>query len=192
MKTRVATEADVDSIVRVINAAFKVERFFIDRDRIDTDKVRALLKSGTFLVTEDCGRMTACVYVELRGDRAYFGLLAVDPSEQKRGLGKAMIEAVENHARAAGCRFMDMRIVNLRTELPPFYRKLGYIETGTEPFKGDVVPTLPCHFVNMTKRLDCSDNRAAETQQGCLGGTSEEGSSLGNSGVSDGTSKRES
>ncbi len=153
MKTRVAIRADVDSIVRVINAAFRVERFFIDRDRTDADKIRALLKTGVFLVAEDARRMIACVYLELRGDRAYFGLLAVDPSCQKRGVGKDMVAVVEDYARAAGCRFMDMRIVDLRAELPPFYRRLGYVETGTEPFKADSEPKIPAHFINMSKPL---------------------------------------
>jgi predicted N-acetyltransferase YhbS len=153
MNTRVATEADVGSIAHLINAAFRVERFFIDRDRTDPDKISALLKTGVFLVAEDAERMIACVYVEPRGERAYFGLLAVEPSHQKKGVGRNMVAAVENYARAAGCRFMDMRIVDLRAELPPFYRRLGYVETGTEPFKADVEPKIPAHFINMSKPL---------------------------------------
>jgi predicted N-acetyltransferase YhbS len=153
MNTRTATAADADGIAALINAAFRVERFFIDRDRTDPDKIRVLLKTGAFLVTEDAGRMIGCVYVELRGERAYFGLLAVDPSRQKKGIGKNMVAVVEEYARAAGCRFMDMRIVDLRAELPPFYRRLGYVETGTEPFKGDAEPKIPAQFINMSKPL---------------------------------------
>lgn len=153
MDTRTATAADADAITDLINAAFRGERFFIDRDRTDPDKIHALLKAGAFLVAEDAGRMTACVYVELRGDRAYFGLLAVDPSCQKKGVGKNMVAVVEDYARAAGCRFMDMRLVNLRAELPPFYQRLGYVETGTEPFEADAEPKIPAHFINMSKSL---------------------------------------
>jgi predicted N-acetyltransferase YhbS len=153
MNTRAATAADAEAIAGLINAAFRVERFFIDRDRTDPDKIRALLKSGVFLVAEDADQMTACVYVELRGERAYFGLLAVDPSRQKKGVGKNMVAVVEEYARAAGCRFMDMRIVDLRAELPPFYRRLGYVETGTEPFKGEGEPKIPAQFINMSKPL---------------------------------------
>jgi predicted N-acetyltransferase YhbS len=153
MNTRTATVADAEAIAGLINAAFRVERFFIDRDRTDIDKIRALLKTGVFLVAEDARRMTACVCVELRGDRAYFGLLAVDPSCQKKGVGKSMVIAVENYARAAGCRFMDMRLVDLRAELPPFYQRLGYVETGTEPFKADAEPRIPARFINMSKSL---------------------------------------
>jgi hypothetical protein len=46
---------------------------------------------------------------------------------------------------------MDLRIVNLRADLPPFYRRLGYVETGTEPFAADAKPSQPCHFIKMSK-----------------------------------------
>ena len=71
-----------------------------------------------------------------------------------------MVEEAEDYARAAGCEFMDLRIVNLRAELPPFYRRLGYVETGTEPFAADAEPSQPCHFINMSKPLGTA--RAAE------------------------------
>jgi hypothetical protein len=48
---------------------------------------------------------------------------------------------------------MDLRIVNLREELPPFYRRLGYVETGTAPFPEEIKSKLPCHFVLMSKPL---------------------------------------
>jgi len=154
VKTRLATEADADAISALVNAAFKVERFFIDRDRIDPGKVREMLRTGKYLLAEDNGALIACVYVELRGQRAYFGLLGVDPSRQGQGLGRKMVEEAEDYARAAGCEFMDLRIVNLRAELPPFYRRLGYVETGTEPFAADAAPSRPCHFITMSKPLE--------------------------------------
>jgi len=41
----------------------------------------------------------------------------------------------------------------LRTELPPFYQRRGYVETGTTPFVEDVPTKIPCHFINMSKPL---------------------------------------
>lgn len=46
---------------------------------------------------------------------------------------------------------MDLRVVNLREELPAFYRWLGYVEDGTEEFPPSEVTKLPCHFIRMTK-----------------------------------------
>jgi hypothetical protein len=62
--------------------------FLIDRDRIDPGKVREMLRNGKYLLAEDDGALIACVYVELRGQRAYFGLLGVDPMRQGQGLGR--------------------------------------------------------------------------------------------------------
>jgi ribosomal protein S18 acetylase RimI-like enzyme len=67
------------------------------------------------------GDSRVCVYVELRGDRGYFGMLSVDPSRQGRGVGRRLIDR-GRYARANGCTAMDIRVVNLRTSLPPFYR----------------------------------------------------------------------
>lgn len=151
MTVRLANPSEAELIVRVINAAFgPAESFFIDGDRIDLPQVNAFFEQGVFFVTEDLG---GCVYVELRGDRAYFGLLSVDPSRQGGGIGKRLVSAAEEYARARGCRHMDLRVVNLREELPPFYRSLGYEETGTEEFHPDPPTKLPCHFISMSKPL---------------------------------------
>jgi GNAT superfamily N-acetyltransferase len=153
LTTRFAADADAEAIAELVNAAFKVERFFIDGDRINPGKIHEMLGTGKYLLAEESGALIACVYVEIRGQGAYFGLLGVDPSRQGKGLGRKMVEEAESYARAAGCEFMDLRIVNLRTELPPFYRRLGYVETGTEPFAADAKPSQPCHFIKMSKPL---------------------------------------
>ena len=91
LKTRFAAEADAEAISALVNAAFKVERFFIDRDRINPGQVREMLSTGKYLLAENNGALIACVYVELRGKRAYFGLLGVDPSRQGQDLGRKMV-----------------------------------------------------------------------------------------------------
>ena len=48
---------------------------------------------------------------------------------------------------------MDIHIVNLRTELLPYYKKLGYVESGHLPFSDPSLASRPCHFVVMTKLL---------------------------------------
>ena len=151
MTVRHANLAEAHAIVGVINAAFNpAERFFIDGDRIDLPQVQGFFDRGLFLVTDD---LSGCVYIELRGDRAYFGLLSVDPTRQGGGIGKRLVAAAEEYAQSHGCRHMDLRVVNLRTELPPFYRSLGYAETGTEEFHPDPPTKLPCHFISMSKSL---------------------------------------
>jgi GNAT superfamily N-acetyltransferase len=150
---RVASLADTEALVRLINAAFRVELPFIDGDRIDADGVRSYMAKGKFLVAEDAASLAGCVYVELRGDRGYLGLLGVDPPRQGTGLGRKLMEAAEHYFREAGCRTIDLRIVSARTRLPAFYCHLGYLETGTAPFAPDVPAKVPCHYILMSKSI---------------------------------------
>jgi ribosomal protein S18 acetylase RimI-like enzyme len=151
---RPALSADADSLVRLINAAFRVEQPFIKGDRIDAEGVRSYMAKGKFLVAEDSTALAACVYVELRGDRGYLGLLGVDPLRQGTGLGRKMMDAAENYFREAGCQAVDLRVISARTPLPAFYRHLGYLEIGTAPFAPDVPVKVPCHYILMSKTLD--------------------------------------
>ncbi len=154
IRTRTADPADAENISHLVNAAFRPERFFIDADRTNPDKVQALLPKGKFLLAEEDGVLVGCIYVEVRGERGYFGLLAVDPARQRAGMGSRLIDAAEDYCRAAGCRFMDLTIVNLRKELPGYYRNRGYVENGTLPFPSDQhPPKMPCHLVKMSKPL---------------------------------------
>jgi GNAT superfamily N-acetyltransferase len=154
MTVRTAVPADAVNITNVINAAFRIaEGFFVDGPRISQAEVEELLVKGSFLLAEADDKLSGCVYVELRDERSYLGLLSVDPSCQKSGLGSVLMVEAENYCREHGARFMDIYIVNLREELPAFYRRRGYVENGTTPFPDDVPTKAPCHFINMTKPL---------------------------------------
>ena len=151
---RLAVVADAEKITNIINAAFHiVEGFFIDGPRIDQAEVEQLLDKGAFLLAEAGDKLNGCVYVELRGERSYLGLLSVDPTCQRGGLGSLLMSEAEKYCRERGSRFMDILIVNLRTDLPAFYQRRGYFENGTAPFPADVVTKIPCHFINMSKAL---------------------------------------
>lgn len=152
---RVATEADAGAIARVVNAAFAVEAFFKQGERTSAGQVCEMMRAGVFLVVDDAhGVPMACAYVSIRGETGYLGMLSVDPVAQGRGLGRLLTEAAESRCRAAGCRVAEIHVVNLREELPGFYRRLGFIETGaTLPFPEDEETTRPCHFLVMTKSI---------------------------------------
>jgi predicted N-acetyltransferase YhbS len=151
---RIATAADAPQITAVINAAFRIaEGFFIDGNRISQAEVEESLTKGAFLLTETDGKLNGCVYVEMRGERSYLGLLSVDPTSQQSGLGSQLMNEAERHCRERGSTWMDILIVSLREELPAFYQRRGYVESGTTPFPADVPTKVPCHFINMSKPL---------------------------------------
>jgi len=151
---RVAEFADVPQITAVINAAFRIaEEFFIDGNRITQAEVEESLAKGAFLLAEVNGKLNGCVYVELRGERSYLGLLSVDPTCQQSGLGSRLMLEAEKYCRERGSRGMDILIVSLREDLPSFYQRRGYVASGTTPFPPDVPTKIPCHFINMSKSL---------------------------------------
>lgn len=153
LNLRLGEPADVPSIARLVNDAFRSERFFIDADRTNSEKVMALLQTGKFLLLFDGDVLTGCVYAELRGERGYFGLLAVDTKRQRLGLGGRLIAAAEDYCRSAGCRFMDLTFVNVRKELPGYYGRFGYVENGTLPFPPEQIAKIPVHLVRMSRPL---------------------------------------
>jgi hypothetical protein len=48
---------------------------------------------------------------------------------------------------------MQIRVLNHRTELPPFYEKLGYTIAGVEEVEQVPSAKLPYHFIVMEKEL---------------------------------------
>jgi GNAT superfamily N-acetyltransferase len=150
---RIATDQDADELVRLINAAFEVERPIFGGDRIDLPGVLAYMRKGKFLVAEEIGRLIGCVYGELRGESGYVGLLSVDPVRQGKGFGRALIEAVEDCFRQSGCSRVELRVVSARTPLSRFYRHLGYEQAGTEALPAELKTNVPCYFQYMTKAI---------------------------------------
>lgn len=154
MTIREAGVGDVAALVAIVNAAFRVEAFFKTGDRTDADDIRARMRRGRFLIAEDeNGDMAGAVFVAMRGHTGYFGMLSIDPSRQGQGLGTRLTKLAEDACREAGCTQMEIEVVNLRAELPPYYRRLGYVERGTRPFPDAEQTSRPCHFIVMDKTL---------------------------------------
>jgi GNAT superfamily N-acetyltransferase len=149
LPARVASPCDVPEIVRVTNAAYVVESFFITGTRTDDDEVRRLIAQpqSAFFVVDDparAGRLRASVYVETVGGAGYFAMLAVDPPHQGSGLARLLMHVIEDHCRAAGCSRIDFDMTNLREELPAFYAKFGFVQVGTAEMGDRHKLTQPC------------------------------------------------
>ncbi len=142
-------------MARLINFSFKVEKF-IEGERTDEAELLDRMNKGAFLLgCDEAGELAAAVYVEVRGVRGYFGMLAVHPERQGSGLGRKMVEAAEEFCRDKGCTAMDLTVLSLRPELPPIYRKLGYLESGVEEFRPSrpLKPGVKCHCIVMSKTV---------------------------------------
>jgi len=155
LTVRLATAADAEELILLINSAFAIEEF-LEGTRTDAERLAANLQQGTILVAEDDARQfVACVYMEARGLRGYLGQLAVAPARQGTGLARRLVEAAEERLRQQGCQAVDISVLSLRPELLPLYRRFGFVETGTEAF---AYPRTfksgePCHCISMSKPL---------------------------------------
>ena len=156
-QVRVATSEDTAEVVRVINLAYRVEDFFVNGNRTDTADVAARMRDpdGMILVVdaEDGGSLAGAVCVDVHDGRGHFAMLSVDPAHQGKGLARLLISAIEDHCRTAGCHSLDIEVVNLREELPPFYEAFGFLPSGLAEFNNPAKLTREAHLVRMTKSL---------------------------------------
>ena len=153
LEIRLAVASDVAAIVRIVNLAYQVEAFFIEGERTDAAEIGRLLARGAFLVAERHGAMVGSVFVEDRGDHGYIGLVSVEPALQSAGIGRVLMDAAERRCSDAGHPRVELLVVDLRSELPPWYRRLGYRVVATRPFPAGAPIRRPCAFLVMSKRL---------------------------------------
>lgn len=145
---------DVARVTQLINRAFEVEAFFAVGDRTSDAQISAKLKVGVFFLAEIRDRLVGCVHAEHRENgRGYISMLAVDPVYQGTGIGRRLMRIAEQHCLQAHCTEVLITVINLRTELRPFYNRLGYVEHGTAPYSDAHRATQPVHFIVMRKPL---------------------------------------
>jgi len=150
---RIARANDAEAVAHLVNMAFLVEQFFIERDRTNPSTVRSLMEGGSFLLAEDGSQLVGCVHFELKGDRGYFGMLSIDPGRQGMGVGRQLVDEVEKRFREAGCRYSDLKIVDVRTELHELYQRWGYADAGTAVYDDPTPTKIPVHFILMSKSI---------------------------------------
>ena len=68
--------------------------------------------------------------LEYDGDAGKVGAIVVDERHRRRGIGEALMAAVEEEARRRGCVLLFLTTAERRKEAHAFYRRLGLEETG--------------------------------------------------------------
>ena len=168
---------DAAAVMRVTNLAFQADTFFKKReywDRFDLATVEGMMASerGVFLLWEEQQEVVGSIYVdwdalnEGKQQRlvGHISAVSVLPSFGRRGLGKALVRAAEEHLLhvASACKAssvaMEMGVINLRKDLFPFYEQQGYVTAGEmRPNNAElariVLPELDVCCVRMTKEL---------------------------------------
>jgi ribosomal protein S18 acetylase RimI-like enzyme len=159
-----ASAADAPALKTLLEAAYRGdsarqgwnhEADILDDERVASGEVEALLAdpSVTILTARDGEALIGCVAVT-RKDEAlgYLGMLCVLPTLQSGGLGRRLLDAAEDHARALGLTAMEMTVIDSRASLIAWYERRGYGFTGERrPFP--VLRDPPVNFVVLEKPL---------------------------------------
>lgn len=130
---RVATLADVTSLVPMINEAYLREAWLLPAPRTTEETLAGEIEDAAtrVIVAEAQGLLAGCIRVRLNGEEAWFGLLAAALPFQGRGLASLLIAEAEALARHEGCASMRLDCAE-ELGLPPYYASLGYMIASRE------------------------------------------------------------
>jgi len=124
---RRATADDLPAIRAVIHAAYA--RYLTRMGKPPAPMLRDYgpsVQAGTTWVTGS--PVTAVLTLDPREDHLYVENVAVDPSAQGRGLGRALMEFAEQEAARRGLTRMALVTHEAMTENQAIYARLGYVE----------------------------------------------------------------
>ncbi|MBO8173383.1 MAG: GNAT family N-acetyltransferase [Bacillaceae bacterium] len=82
--------------------------------------------SELVMVAEQDEQVIGVIVGTIDGDRAYFYRLAVHPDYQKQGVGKKLVDALEERFRQKGVKNVFIMINQDNRKVIPFYSSLGY------------------------------------------------------------------
>ncbi|WP_413558908.1 GNAT family N-acetyltransferase [Bdellovibrio sp. HCB209] len=167
-----ADESHVEDLVELVNSAYRgdsskkgwtTEADLLDGQRVDEDGILDNIEreGSVILIAEDddTGKVLGCVHLEDHKGKCYLGMLTVDPTLQKHGIGKMLIQESEAFAQFWGCTHIYMTVITVRTELIKWYEKHGFKNTGEKkPFPyGDERFGIPkvdnLEFVVLEKKI---------------------------------------
>jgi GNAT superfamily N-acetyltransferase len=143
VEVRNATEADLERIVELFEHGALVEG---KEDPADLSPYRAALSEvaqgpGRVLVAEVGGEVVGvCQLIVFRHLQARGGRCAevesvhVHPDRRGQGIGRVLMAAALDEARALGCYRLQLTSNNARPEAHRFYRRLGF-EASHHGFK---------------------------------------------------------
>jgi len=138
---RRATASDVPAIVILVERAYRgepsragwtTEAELLDGQRTDPKEVEDLIASSRsqILVGLEGSSLLGSMALTDEGDALYFGMFAVEPTAQSKGVGRAMLDEAERIGRALKKERMRMTVIAQRPELLAWYERRGYRPSG--------------------------------------------------------------
>ena len=145
-------------LAALINDVYKVAEEGLWRDgwaRTDAAEMGELIAAGQVAVAELGGAPVGTVQIaDVDDDAAIFGMLAAAFDQRGAGVGRALVDFAEQHARERGKRVMQLELLVPRGRQHPskeflkgWYGRRGYRVTGTgamDELYPHLAPMLAC------------------------------------------------
>lgn len=165
----IVTATDIPALDKLVNSAYRggsskkgwtTEADLLDGLRTNPESLKKMIdEPGAIILkyADEKGILLACVYLKIKQDKLYLGMLTVSPELQSKGIGKQLLTAAEAYAKEKDCQKITMTVISVRHELIAWYERHGYRATGeTEPFPTDPefgFPKTPIHFIVLEKEV---------------------------------------
>jgi len=94
--------------------------------QMDAEELERKARSEILLAAFHGERLVGCAFASERPDCVYVGKLAVDPTLQRRGIARRLLEATDKLARASGRRFIELQTRIELTENHVTFAALGF------------------------------------------------------------------
>lgn len=139
---RQATAADIPALLAIWNPVIRDTLVTFNADEKTTEDLCAMIAARpAFLVADKgAGPLGFATYSQFRGGIGYRytmeHTIILEPAARGRGLGRALMAAVEDHARAGGARSIFAGVSAANPEGRAFHAALGYGETAILPAVG--------------------------------------------------------
>ncbi|MDP1663988.1 MAG: GNAT family N-acetyltransferase [Methylobacter sp.] len=137
-----AEKQDAGRIAALVNSAYRgessqqgwtTEADLLAGRRTETKEILSLISSddSMFLLCKAEAELIGSVHLQKQGELVCFGMLAVSPSLQGKGIGKQLLLAAELTAQQTWAVSKSaMSVISCRSELIAFYERRGYRRTG--------------------------------------------------------------
>jgi GNAT superfamily N-acetyltransferase len=108
---------------------------------------------GRLLVALDSGKLVGCACLRLQhAEFAELKRMYVRPCNRRKGIGRALVEALTTEARTSGATTLRLDSARFMTEAHALYRSLGFVEIP--PYAESEIPeAFRDHWIFMERAL---------------------------------------
>jgi ribosomal protein S18 acetylase RimI-like enzyme len=90
-------------------------------------------RTSVLVAEDDTGAVIGCAFSSLQRDyftgapHVHLEILAVGPRSERRGIARALVQAVEAWARRRGCAFLTLNVFASNARARAAYDRLGFV-----------------------------------------------------------------